>query len=132
LKKAEEKERWNLVAEPFIVLLRDPRDVLVSSYFELLYRTKLQGKHFRKTLSEYIRSDRGSLPAIVQHQNFWSGEDASCCWHTLYYEDIHAVPLMAFSRLGDFLNLGLSKKQLDEALKYCSATNMSALETVGI
>jgi hypothetical protein len=39
---------------------------------------------------------------------------------------------MAFSRLGDFMNLGLSKKQLDEALKYCSATNMSALETVGI
>jgi hypothetical protein len=39
---------------------------------------------------------------------------------------------MAFSRLGDFMNLGLSKKQLDEALKYCSATNMSALGTVGI
>jgi hypothetical protein len=86
LKNAEEKERWNLVAEPFIVSLRDPRDVLVSSYFELLYRTKLQGKHFRKTLSEYIRSDRGSLPAIVQHQNFWSGEDTSYSWHTLYHE----------------------------------------------
>lgn len=35
----EERIRWNIVSSPVGVLLRDPRDVLVSSYYELRFRS---------------------------------------------------------------------------------------------
>ncbi len=54
--------------------MRDPRDVVVSNYFQFVKRGDGEriGDAFAGSLSEFLHHDRGSLKSIVTFYNVWA------------------------------------------------------------
>ena len=63
-----------------IFLVRDPRDVIISSYFEMRNRGKLFGEnpyqsrqaYFDGTLQEFINRREGGFDTILRYYNIWA------------------------------------------------------------
>lgn len=109
-----------------IFLVRDPRDVLVSSYFQKTKRRQA----YQGSLSDYLHEEVGSFKAILRFYNIWA-ENRSVPQRFLLvrYEDIHADPCKELRRVIDFL--GLPKVEdgiIAEAAQYASFENMRKME----
>ncbi len=76
-----------------VVLIRDLRDVMVSSFFQL---TRREEKRNDPSLSAYVRSDSGAAATFVAfYNNWWAARDVPRSFRVLRYEDLHASPPQA-------------------------------------
>ena len=116
-----------------VLLVRDPRDLLVSRYF---YYRKRGGKESAKdaaycgTLSDYIRNDIGGLFSVVRFYNVWArNRDVPQSFHLMRYEEIRADTPGEFSRLIAFFDLpDFGRDAVDDAVSFASFDNMRRLE----
>lgn len=110
-----------------ILLVRDPRDVFVSSYFQ---KTK-RNYNYKGTLQEYLRERRGGIESIVTFYNIWA--DQRCLpedFLLVTYEDLHADTVRELRRVLDFLGLDrTSEEALNNAVESCRFDRMRELET---
>lgn len=88
-------------------LVRDPRDVLVSFYFQYTRRGRLwefgQDK-FDGTLSEFIRQPAGGISSLVTYFNVWANHRADAkAVLPIRYEELLEDPVGEFTRLITFL-----------------------------
>jgi hypothetical protein len=109
-----------------LLLVRDPRDVVVSMYFE---RTKRE-RAYDGTLSEFLREERGSLATILGYYDVWARERAvprALC--LVRYEDLRAEPARELRRILAFLGLAhVSDEHVAAAVAYASFENMRSME----
>ena len=116
-----------------ILMVRDPRDVIVSLYFHLSKRPHV----FRWTpqpMGEMLRDAKFGIRHIIEQMNGWLAE-----WHgrpnfkLLRYEDCKADVAGEFGGLLEFLGLlPLEETALAHALEFSHFENMQAMEAVGI
>ena len=108
-----------------ILLVRDPRDTVVSMYFE---RTRRE-RAYAGTLSEFLRERRGSLDTILAYYNVWARErarlDAFCL---VRYEDLKVDTAGQLARLLRFTGANVSDAHIAEAVQFGSFENMRAME----
>ncbi|MEM6301981.1 MAG: sulfotransferase domain-containing protein [Pseudomonadota bacterium] len=109
-----------------VLLVRDPRDVLVSNFFQ---ETKREGST-HKDMSSYLRSDVGSIDTLLAWYNTWAeNKDLPSQFSLLRYENLHKD---AHSELRSTLAvLGMPDVDddvIDEAVQYASFKNMRKLE----
>lgn len=74
-----------------LFLVRDPRDVLVSNYFQFLKRgdRELAGAEFTGELSDFIRSSIGGLEGLVGFYNLWArNREVPAQFEIITYEDL--------------------------------------------
>ncbi len=130
-----------------LFLYRDPRDCVVSRYFEITRRPlrrhrishkKLgKGKRSEKasnsTLSEYIRrSDQYGIEYIVSHMNEWiRNKEQFRSFLSVSYEDLHAGAAIEVSKILNFLGIECSKTIVEESVEYSSFQNMRKIEMSG-
>jgi hypothetical protein len=110
----------------YLFLLRDPKDLLVSTYNQYKYR-QLDHVHGKGTFSEFIRCDVGAsktLHAYNKWYNVWSQDPAS---GVVYYEDMVADPINMFSDLFDWFGEDYTPAQLAEAVKFGEFENLRRL-----
>jgi hypothetical protein len=118
-----------------VFLARDPRDVVVSYYFQYTRRggKEKAGGKFTGTLSDFIHYEIGGIRSIVGFYNIWA--NSTCIpahFMALRYEDLRGNPEKEFTRLLDFLGLpDLGRAAFDDALEYSSFENMKQLERSG-
>jgi hypothetical protein len=113
-----------------IYVVRNPIDVAVSA-----------ASHYGVSTGEMVRhmadGDFSTAPSdkhVADHIGSWSDHVAS--WTipphpkilVLRYEDLHAAPLAAFSRLVAFLGLKPSAERFDQALRFSMFTALSGQE----
>lgn len=82
-----DKERYR--RKKVLLLTRDPRDVLVSYYFDAKNRMKV----IDCDISTYLHQEKGSIDAIVAFYNAWAqarSVPSDFLWIT--YEDMHRDP----------------------------------------
>ncbi len=116
-----------------VFLVRDPRDVLVSVYFQY---TKRGGKErandaaFRGSLSDYIRHRIGGLFSLVRFYNAWArNRDVPRGFHLIRYEGLSANTHGELARLIEFFGLpNLGPDAIDDAVSFSSFDNMRRLE----
>lgn len=115
-----------------ILLVRDPRDVVVSSYFEKIKRVHVYSdkEPYEGTLSDYLHEPVGSFDTILRFYNIW----AEKC-HTprdfllIRYEDMHVNPRNELRRVLDFIGLHtVNNEQVFEATRFASFENMRKME----
>jgi len=121
-----------------VLLVRDPRDVAVSQYFHWRYRMKPRNMalldypepHEEVTMFDFIMDPvRGRLPRVIESLNLWAAamrERKDSC--LVRYEDLHADPAVALSRVAKTLGLDVAREQIDEAVRYASYENMKQME----
>lgn len=116
--------------EPFqapngVLLVRDPRDVVVSSYYDRLYRDVRRWIMPWTTLSKYLRKKTGSLETLVSFLNIWSAVVERPGWVIIRYEDLHHCPNRALAHLlNERLCLGVSDACLQLAINRCNFFNL--------
>lgn len=109
-----------------VLLVRDPRDTVVSMYFE---RTKRE-RAYAGTLHEFLHERRGSLDTILEYYNIWGRERAKLEHFCLVrYEDLKADTAGQLERLLRFAGAGqVSGAHIAEAISFASFENMRAME----
>jgi len=116
-----------------IFLVRDPRDVLVSYYFQYTRRndkTLAGDASFDGTLDDFIRYEIGGLPSIVTFYNVWARQrDIPRKFMLMTYEDLQMDMYRELKRLVKFLNLpDYGKNSMRDAVSKGSFSNMRQLE----
>jgi len=124
-----------------IFLARDPRDVIVSSYFEMKKRGELFGENpyedrkavFEGELSEFIEQTRGGFDTILRYYNIWAASrDIPQGFLLVRYEDMKRNPSEVLRRVLDFLGLEpVGDDTIQEAVRYASFENMRKMEREG-
>jgi hypothetical protein len=143
LKAPEELETSKLHyrGKKVIFLVRDPRDVIVSSYFEMTRRGQIFGENpyeqrqavFEGSLSDFIAQRQGGFATILRYYTIWAEnrhipED----FLLVRYEDMKADPQRELRRVLDFLGLqAIPQKLVSEAVAYASFENMRRMEVDG-
>jgi hypothetical protein len=112
-----------------ILLVRDPRDVVVSMYFERSRRERA----YSGTLHEFLQEPRGSLDTILAYYNIWAAERnrprALCL---VRYEDLRADTAAHLRRILRFAGLeNVSEDHVAEAVRFASFESMREMETSG-
>jgi len=115
-----------------VLLVRDPRDVVVSSYFQQTRRTQPH-EAFRGTLSMFLRDQVHGLETIIEFMNIWAAaRSIPRSFLLLRYEDFARDPRGELHRLVDFLGVpSVSDETIDAACRASTFENMQRLEAAG-
>jgi hypothetical protein len=124
-----ETDKSRYLGTKVVYLTRDPRDVVVSCFFQATRRKDL----FRGTLSEFIRSDNYGIHKIVRFNRIWhAARHVPDDFLLLRYEDLHLAPLDALRTTLEFMEVTCSADEpLNRAVEFASFTNMREIEREG-
>lgn len=123
---ASDRHGKALKAMPVVFLLRDPRDVAVSEYFQSTrrasaYKRELYQVEDSGSMFEFVMQSPLGLAAICDYLNHWHQELAG--WdrvYRLYYETLRAEPEAEMGRMLDFLGTDFSTEEISEAVAFTS------------
>ena len=112
-----------------LFLIRDPRDVAVSCFFQATKRKGL----YKGTISDFIRDDCYGIRKIVTFFNIWhANQHVPEAFLPLRYEEMHADPAGNIRKALDFIGAGeVADEIIRRAVEYASFDNMRKLEEEG-
>lgn len=124
-----------------VFLVRDPRDVIVSSYFEMSKRGHHFGNNpyearkaaFEGDLCDFIHRKIGGFDTILEYYNIWAENRSLPKGFLLVrYEDMLINPQLELQRVMTFLGLeSISNQIIEQAVDFTSFENMRRMETEG-
>jgi len=108
-----------------VFLVRDPRDVVVSMYFEASRRSDL----FQGTISDFVRQPVGGLDAIIDYDNVWAAAaSVPRRFHLVRYEDLHRTPATVLASVLEAMQLPVGPAAIEAAIAFSKFDNMRKLE----
>jgi hypothetical protein len=109
-----------------LFLVRGPRDVVVSMYFERSRRERA----YSKPLADFLHESKGSLATIIRYYNVWRhAREVPRGLCLVRYEDLHADTAKELRRIFDFLEVhDVSDAHIQEAVDFGSFGNMRSME----
>jgi hypothetical protein len=111
-----------------VFLVRDPRDVLVSSWYHLRYRERI----YREPLGNFVHDDLVGIEKVVRFMNmFIEHQDEPAAFLLMTYEQMRADPLTETRRLLQFICHSLDDAVIAQAVEACSFHNMKKMEADG-
>lgn len=124
-----------------VFLVRDPRDVIISNYFEFKKRRHLfnTGQNDKQNdepdinLGEFIRSDRGGIDTIIAYFNIWAvNRNVPKSFLLVRYEDLRSDPNKELEKTLRFLGLAdIAVETIEKAVEFASFENMRRMEIDG-
>jgi len=120
-----------------ILLVRDPRDVVVSNYFQWInsvnpYKKKLLDipEHPEEVpIFEYAMTRQFGIPRTVDFLNAWDGELEKTRAHLrIRYEDMRNDPAAILGQVLAFMEMDASQEEIDGVVEWTSFENMKKLE----
>lgn len=112
-----------------LFVMRDVKDVLVSSYFQATKRTG----RFQGSISDFVRDGRFGVRKIVTFYNIWHAQQGvPQDFLRLTYEQMHADPQLVLTQTLQFMGMTDVKPDLVQtAVDFASFQNMKKLEKTG-
>ncbi|GAB6067265.1 sulfotransferase domain-containing protein [Methylothermus subterraneus] len=120
-----------------VLLVRDPRDVAVSQFFQWKFRMRPGKKDLNRypphgeevSLFDFVMNPDCGLPKIIEFLNLWAREIPKFRSLLLVrYEDLRADTAKELRRITDFLGTPGSAAEIEDAVAYASVENMRKLE----
>jgi hypothetical protein len=120
-----------------IMLVRDPRDVAVSQYFQWKFRMRPVKKLLNDypphgadvSMFEFVMGEGAGLPAILDFFEIWQRELLKVKGSIIVrYEDMRADPAGTLGRVLAFLGTPGTPEQIEGAVAYAAYENMKQLE----
>lgn len=116
-----------------IFLYRDPRDVIVSHYFQYTKKDFQYNKDVEKkiTLSDFIRHPKLGISRIVYFMNFvYEQKDFFNKFIMISYEDCQKDAFVCFNKILNFLDIkNINENCLKEAIQESSFSKMKKVES---
>lgn len=109
-----------------ILLVRDPRDVLVSYY----YHKKFRERSYFKDISSFTREETGSIETIIKYYSIWMmNYNVPKDLLIVRYEDLHHQPEIELRKILDFFRIkSIDDKLVNRAVRYTKLENMRKIE----
>lgn len=118
-----------------LLLVRDPRDVVVSLHFQRTRRGEVGFGAARdgETLSDLVRAPAGGIASIVAYYNAWAAaRSVPSGFHLVTYEALHADPAATLAGVLAFAGLpALDPAGIAAVVADCSFERMQAAEAAG-
>jgi hypothetical protein len=127
----------NFYGKKVILLVRDPRDVAVSQYFQWKFRMRPAKKFLNDypghgedvSVFEFVMNRDAGLRRIVNFLNGWAREISQIRdIMVVRYEDMRTDPEGVLKDVVDFLGTPGSEAQVKEAVAFAAYENMKKLE----
>ena len=117
-----------------VLLVRDPRDVIVSLYYQQAKRSVLQDvAPIESSLSEFIHQERGGFDSIIAFYRLWATSrevPKELC--VVRYEDLHSDPALQLRRVLTFAGMPeVSDTTVADAVAAGGFENMRRIEHSG-
>lgn len=114
--------------ERILFLVRDPRDVLVSSWYHLNFRERI----YKQDLSAFIRDDLVGIRKVVAFMNLWvDNSRLPKEFLLLSYEDMHTDPISSLRQVVEFIGIEVGAQNLRAAVGRSSFDRMKRMEKSG-
>tara|TARA_B100001540_G_scaffold211565_1_gene186491 strand:- start:4036 stop:4998 length:963 start_codon:yes stop_codon:yes gene_type:complete len=120
-----------------VLLVRDPRDVAVSQFFQWQFRMRPNKKFINDypphgadiDTWDFVLDRDAGVPRIVDYFNGWAAamaelEDVL----VVRYEDMRADPAAVLARILAFTGSDVSAQQVEEAVEFAAYENMKKME----
>jgi hypothetical protein len=120
-----------------VLLVRDPRDVVVSQYFQWKYRMKPWKKLLNKypahkaAINEYqfAMDQNAGLPKIIDFFNLWATEAEKIDrLLVVRYEDMRRDTAQVLRQILDFIGTPASQDEAQQVVEFSSMENMKKME----
>lgn len=112
-----------------LLIVRDPRDVLVSAYHHARYRDCI----FERPIEEFIRAPTTGIDKVLTALNRWhQGSDLAEKFKVISYEQMHRNPVDALRSTLSLIELPIEERALLESVEFAKFANMKAYEELGI
>jgi hypothetical protein len=124
-------------AKKVILLVRDPRDVAVSQFFQWKYRMKRTKKRLNRYPShgaevpifDFVMNPDVGLPTIIGFFNIWAQEIDKTRDHLIIrYEDMRTDTATILGQVLGFLGTPATEAQVRDAVDFAAYDNMKKLE----
>ncbi len=125
---------------PVVLLVRDPRDVAVSQYFQWRHRMRPHKKKLNAypehgsslSIWDFVANQEAGLDRVIGFLNLWA---AACetleSVEVVRYEAMRAEPVDALRRVLTRLGASPDEKGIQDAVDYAAFENMRKLEEQG-
>ena len=120
-----------------VLLVRDPRDVAVSQFFQWKFRMRPNKKFINDypphdadiDTWDFVLDEDAGVPRIVDYFNGWARaipelKDVL----VIRYEDMRADPGAVLARIMEFTGTQVSEEQVREAVEFAAYDNMKKME----
>ena len=110
--------------KPVIMLVRDPRDVVVSAYF---HQTQHK-KRFSGTIPEFLVDDEFGIKSIIDYHNGWAEGLGHSPALVISYEDLSKNTDATVRQILAFLKIPLNEEYLRDAIAGAAFDRMKQVE----
>jgi hypothetical protein len=112
-----------------LLLTRDPRDTVVSCFYEATRRKRL----FPGSLSEFVRDPHYGIEKVVRfHELWWAARDVPDEFAAISYEELHADPGKRLREALAFLGASdVDEGIVTDAVEFSRFENMRRMELAG-
>lgn len=117
-------------SKKIIFLIRDPRDVVVSSYFQSSKREQV----YQGSIADYIRCPEFGIHRILDYQITWLANKAvSKDFFVVRYEDLMQDTVASLEKIVEFLGIKkISRRKLNRTIELFHFENMHHFEKIGL
>lgn len=114
-----------------VLMIRDPRDVVVSAFYQYKYRKKRPDVQ-NLSLSEFLKHDTGALKSIVRYYNIWAeAHKKHEKFHFVSYEGLLTDGDAELQRLMNFLGISVKPENIVKAIEENSFARLKQKEQTG-
>lgn len=131
------KTKVDFYHKKVVLLVRDPRDVAVSQYFQWKFRMSPRKKALNDypkhgadiSIYEFVMNQDCGLPKIIDYFNGWMQEkDKVNNLLVVKYEDMRKYPERIFGDILEFTGTPASNQQISETVEFAAYHNMKKHE----
>ena len=132
-----DQDKRDFYGKKIVLLVRDPRDVAVSQFFQWKYRMRVRKKklndypkHGSETsIYDFMMHPHQGMPRIIEYFNGWNVElDKIQNILVIRYEDMRANPETVLKQVLEFTGTPGTDEQIAKAVEYARYENMKKLE----
>jgi hypothetical protein len=131
------ESKSHFLGKRIVLLVRDPRDVAVSQFFQWQFRMRPNKKFINDypphgadiDVWDFVLDEDAGLPRIIDYFNGWARaipelKDVL----VIRYEDMRADPGAALASILEFTGTDVSAEQVQEAVDFAAYDNMKKME----
>jgi len=127
--------KFDFIDKKIIILVREPKDVLVSSYFHKKLRNEFSGDvNYNKSLTEFLIERRGGLGMFLKYyQKFYNCKNKARKILLIRYEDLHDNPHLELTHICEFIGIKeINQNNVKKAVEFSSFSNMQMMEKTNV